>query len=471
MSRSLKLILGPPGTGKTTSLLQVVERHLEEGIKPDRIAFVSFTKKAATEAVNRAKAKFGGQFRHFRTLHSTAYQALNIRRDDVMGRADYKQIAALLGVEFSGYSDPTEGINATATEGDVMLNLITYSNATGQNLFPAWQQGQEPVDWYALKQFRDTIETYKADTGKLDFDDMIKQFTQARLLVDVDVAIIDEAQDLSNAQWDMAKVAFRRAKYVYVAGDDDQAIYQWSGANVERFLRLKAERTVLPITYRLPSSIQRLAQNVSDRISDRYPKQWRPADSRPGTIERLTAVDHLEINGGTYMLLARNSYFLTDYMSQCIEQGIPYHTAKGPSVDPEHVRGIKAWERIRKGFDLSKEDMELVTLLARNRTPDTGLIWHDALRGIPLVKREYYLSILRAGRKLTDTDRVYIGTIHSSKGGEADNVVLRTDISWRTSQAFEQTPDPEHRVFYVGVTRARNTLQIIDPQGTEKYQI
>ena len=53
-----KIILGPPGTGKTHTLLNRVEEELARGTPPDRIAFLAFTKKAATEARDRAMKKF-----------------------------------------------------------------------------------------------------------------------------------------------------------------------------------------------------------------------------------------------------------------------------------------------------------------------------------------------------------------------------------------------------------------------------
>ena len=93
--------------------------------------------------------------------------------------------------------------------------------------------------------------------------------------------------------------------------------------------------------------------------------------------------------------------------------------------------------------------------------------WMDMLKGIAPDEREYLRSCLRNGEKFSEKPRITISTIHQSKGGEADNVVLRTDMgrySWENTHK-----DEENRVWYVAVTRTKQNLFIVRPRGLRHY--
>lgn len=77
---------------------------------------------------------------------------------------------------------------------------------------------------------------------------------------------------------------------------------------------------------------------------------------------------------------------------------------------------------------------------------------------------------LAHGESLT-APRIHISTIHAVKGKEADHVVLWTALTKRLADQLRIAPDAEHRVFYVGVTRARQTVAVVVPRTQYWYPV
>jgi len=98
----------------------------------------------------------------------------------------------------------------------------------------------------------------------------------------------------------------------------------------------------------------------------------------------------------------------------------------------------------------------------------TDAIWHEALTKIAEDKRNYLIALLRRGVKVTGKVPIKLSTIHGAKGGEADNVLLITDLSTKFAQEYERNADDIHRLLYVGITRAKQSLHLVLPRDLRK---
>lgn len=419
-------IFGCPGTGKTTYLMRLLEDELQS-VPAAQIAFVSFTRKGAYEGAERAKAKFKltkPELAHFRTIHSLCFNALGMSRMDMIDKKHYKLLSQITGIAFTGYY--TEDFNSS---NDVYLHAAAMERHNPRLANKIISQLNAQRYEYIKFQYA----AMKQQLGIVDFDDLLTMYLEKGKPLPVKVAFIDEAQDLTPLQWKVAMKMFSKVSRIYVAGDDDQAVYEWSGADVNGFLNFSRDSIVLDKSYRMPEKIWKLSKRITRDISNRKKKVFK-SNGEKGSIEIAGSIRNVAFEGGA-LVLARTNWILRQLSFDAINRGLLFKFKGKLSAD------------------------KLVVSALKNKTPLPKKLDTHALA--------YYERLLANGG--LEKEPVLFETFHSSKGSENEHVIVSCDISARIQENFYNDRDSELRCLYVGLTRSKNKLTLLQPTGKEHY--
>ena len=500
--------LGPPGTGKTYTLINIVKDELQKGVPPERIGFVSFSKKATEEARTRASRELMLDYKkmvNFRTLHSLAFRQLGLTTEAVMRSSDFQRLEKELGLPFTS----TQSMNVNDGEffrlggkGDMYLSI--YNMARVRKI-PMQQQFNETNNWNLhVNEMHHTIQAYKdykQTLEKIDFVDMIELFLEVGEVPVLESLIVDEAQDLVPLQWDMVDRLISRSKNVFYAGDDDQAIYEWMGVDASEFIsRCKSadNSVVLDKSYRVPSSVHQEAASIIKNVSGRIDKAWSPREE-VGGVSYHYKLNELPLHEGRWMILARTNYIANKIAVDLKNDGFLFwRNGNGWSVAKSTLDIVRGFTSLTKGKEIDKDDFAKVwrkirvdrkvrtagnRLLKASEEDSFSIEFLEQLVQRPLQdkkwfeilevsdqERIYITSVLESGEKFDEENpRVVLSTIHKAKGGEADNVALLLESTKACCTLTE--PDAERRVFYVGATRAKENLFVVDdPESKWRFQ-
>ena len=474
-------VVGPPGTGKTRRLLNEVQRYVKKGVPLKRIGYFAFTRKAAGEARDRflkIKTELTKKdIKYFQTLHSLAFNRLGLKEENVMQDLNYKAIGDTCGIQIKYASYETNNWNGIFSSDSEYLGLINLARVKQISVLEQLDLNEHlsKIERDKLEDIASEINSYKKTYNLIDFTDMIQKFLDVDDTPEFDVIFVDEAQDLSLIQWAMInKIEKDTGCDVWVAGDDDQAIFGWAGADVDSFINYDAEEIPLTKSERVPSIIQETALDVINRIQDnRIDKEYFPKSETGEILKRYKLAD-IDMTIGDWLILTRTKSLLKPIPTYLKKKGLFFESAQGNSIGKSLYEDIQHWSKLQKKITIP--DVQLQRVKERIKGPmNLSLKWYDAFNNVSESQITYMRLLLLNNEDPTKKARIKVSTIHGAKGGEATNVVLFLNHTSNTIKGAKKSTakqDEEYRVWYVGITRTMKNLYLVrSPNKSKEFKI
>ena len=481
--KDVRVILANAGTGKTRRLIDEVSKELETR-RPEELAFVTFTRKGAEEGLHRVCSKLvltPEDLPYFRTLHSLTFHALGLKATQMFGRLDQRKFNKEYGYEVNRCEVDTGKVSPTRD-----TQYLNFYDLERSGALTSKQLAEADIEIGYYRQLVRKYEEYKANEHLVDFFDCLIKYVQEGDSLPCKVVFIDEAQDISALQWKVIDKAFSRAEKIVICGDDKQSIYTYSGARPDFLIDLSKQYPVehLSVSYRIPYSVYKLSVAITNFIGDKTEQKAEPRmENGEGSITQLANLERLKNfireedyarnkSEATWYILCRNNCFLDEPKKLLEENLIPYWTAEGFFMGGQIMKRLKDYEGYRLegyGNPKKKEDFQRRFGIDDFRVPFTDTCLFTEGR-----KWVYASYIEKFGLKKLEemckwNPQILISTIHHVKGGEAKNVAVMLDTTRRTVGNIFNDIDEELRILYVGVTRTKQNLFLVDSKNGSGY--
>ena len=246
------LVIAGAGSGKTRTLVYRVARLIMEGIVPESILLLTFTRKAAASMLRRAAAITGpecsqvegGTFHSFahRMLRSYAHLAGYSRNFTIMDAVDTRDLLLLLAKEME-LAGPGKRFPRKATISAIISKTENSSHTINEIIeryYPHLSKYRE-----GLSMVHEAYQNYKRAHGLMDYDDLLLRWRDILLENDnvreimgqrFQFIMVDEYQDTNPAQAEIVRLMATGHDNVMVVGDDSQSIYSFRGATINNIL-------------------------------------------------------------------------------------------------------------------------------------------------------------------------------------------------------------------------------------------
>ena len=473
-------IYGPPGTGKTEKLIRRAMAYIRIGTPIQSIGYFAFTRKAAHEARDRMLLKNPQykkkELRYFQTLHSLAFHTLGLREENVMQDYHYNDLGKILSIRVNAKKDADASPYLSCD--NEYFQIILKAKEKGISVWDEYCTGEHSsnVKPDLLKHIEVNYNQYKTNNNLIDFADMIKKFlSKPELCPSFNTVFIDEAQDLSPIQWQMYDMLKNNSENVYLAGDDDQAIYGWAGADVDRFINEPAKEKVLSKSRRIPIAVQEISEVITERIQGlRATKNYLPRNEQ-GLCSKINSLENIDLHNGKWLILTRTISRAKEICNLLKVKGLYHENKNRKSYDTKLYKAIINHSKWLNGEDITDAALQDIKEYMGERELKKDLKWYECFDTASADEKIYIRLMLSNGEKLSEEARIKVSTIHAAKGGECENVVLVLDNAKKIREATAHSiikRDEEHRVWYVGCTRAKRNLYLMRAKIERKgYQL
>ncbi|MBK6435015.1 MAG: UvrD-helicase domain-containing protein [Rhodanobacteraceae bacterium] len=371
------LVLAGAGSGKTRVITEKIAHLLRSGHRPEAVAAITFTNKAAKEMRERVG----------KLISREASESLQVSTFHALGLRILQQEAAHVGLRH-GFSildadDAFALVKDLAPAGmkpdalDLLRGLIGKAKDNGLDADEALAAARSPRELQAAELYAAYTRRLR-NFNALDFDDLI--FLPERLFtVNEDVRrrwqqklsylLVDEYQDTNRAQYRLLKHLVGERGGFTAVGDDDQSIYAWRGANPENLNELARDYPQLKLVkleqnYRCSGHILRAANAVIANNTHLFEKNLWSAhgDGEPLRIlqckdqtheaERIAAeIAHLQQTRKSpwsdFAILYRGNFQSRPFEQALRLLRVPYHVSGGTAFfDRAEVRDLLAYLRV-----------------------------------------------------------------------------------------------------------------------------
>lgn len=405
-------IIAPAGSGKTTVLIARAAELVARGVAARRILCTTFNKDAQRELQGRLLAAGLAAVRA-QTFHSVGFGILRdcngLRSADVrtLSLGQWRRLCAAA----SRASPENEWIEPPLARGMVSaikLGLLVTPQEYRRRHAPADAAGQTIATIY------DLYEQQLAAQNANDFDDLIF-LSLRRLQRDAqlrehwqqryDHVLVDEYQDIDPAQETLVQILAAPQDGLFTVGDEDQTLYAWRSASVERIVGLDGlypglQRVALDHNYRCPPEVVQRSRQIIEHNHSRFPKNILPANARllPDDPRPLIHQDYPSLEAGAgdvarklsisrrgeIVVLARTSRMLRICADACVPLDVTI-SAPGNVFEPAGARAaLEAYCRLLGDV--------------RNARPeDVATVFRHPGRGLPLGTEQPLAQLLAQG--------------------------------------------------------------------------